>query len=369
MLTLQGMTVGASARAAIDASLRKAGLDVTGIDWSPAGDCHAFTATTRLTAGQSETHGLVTKEIFDERLAALCSSNVRSAATAVAARGSGNLRLHFRGVDVAELFHVMNDLLPADGFVVEPGVTGRVNVDIDGATLDETFAALRSAAVAFPGPGPLHRVCKADCGQTTTSKQKSYDGEPISMTIKDAAVTDLLLTFGSIAGLEFYGPRDLQANISVFAREMPWDLVLDGIFSSIRLTWVIEKTHVYVGREPDVRKADHPGTVRLERHAVPGRRRSLSEPDPSRLGVDDIHLAALVRADGPWKAYVHVPGSPGDLVALDPGIALFDGRVESVDSNGVTLRTTSGREVIVALCPSEAASSSSPGPARIRSDN
>lgn len=352
MLTLQGVTVGESARAAIDASLRKAGFDVTGIEWSPAGDCRAFTATARLTAGQSETHGVATKEIFDERLTSMCGANLRPAAIAVTARGSGNLNLHFRDADIAEFFHVMNDLVPAEGFVVEPGVTGRVNVDIDGATFDETLAAFRSAGVAFVGPGPLHRVCNADCGEPTTPKQKSYDGEPITVTVKDAEVTDLLRTFESITELEFYLPRDFHANVSVFAHDMPWDLVFDGIFSSIRLTYVIEKTHVYLGRGSDVRKADHPGMVRFEKPAVPDRRRWLSEPDASRLGVDDIRLAALVRADGPWKAYLHVPGSPGDLVALDPGTALFDGLVLAVDPNGVTLRTTAGREVVVTLPPS-----------------
>lgn len=358
VLTLRGATGNASARAVVDESLHKAAFDEARIDWSPAGDCRAFTATVRLKEGKAEAKLPATKEpaneIFDERLPSLCSSKARSAATAVTAHGSGTLTLHLRDVDVVDVFGVLNDLQPAAGFVVEPAVTARVNVDIEGATLDETFAALRAAGVAFVGPGPLHRVCNADCGTPTSPKQeKSYDGTPINLTVKDAEITDLLHTFEVMLGpFEIYAPQDLHATISLFVHDMPWDRVFDGIVSSVRLTYVIENRHVYVGREPDVRKAGHPGTIRAASGSAPGRRRWWSRLDAATFGVDDVRLAALVRTNGPWKAYVHVPGSPTSLLALDAGAVLFDGRVESVERNGVTLRTTAGREVVLSLSPS-----------------
>src|SRR5205823_5277660 len=83
----------------------------------------------------------------DERTSALCRANTNPAPLVLANRGTGTLTLRLRDVDVAEIFHALNAISPNDGFIVEPGVNGRVTVDFDRVTIAEALAEARKSAV------------------------------------------------------------------------------------------------------------------------------------------------------------------------------------------------------------------------------
>jgi len=340
-LTLHGVALGAAARDAVTRSLRGARFESTRLDWSPAGDCRAFTATTRVTGKLPDADDLIPGEIFDERTKSLCAGAPAASATAIAAKGSGNLTLHLQGAEVTHVFEILHELSPADGFIVDGEVRGPVDVDLDNVTPAEAITALRTSGVAFITDGPLHRVCKTACAEIATQK---YEGELISFSLTGADAADVLGGLHMATGLEMHVPRDLKGTVSMYVLDTPWDLALASLVATLRLPYAIDGMAVYFG-------PDRAAAVPIEKlPRVVSRRGELSERSLDKLGADDLRLAGIAGADGTWKAYVRVPGSrTGRLIPLAAGTALFDARVERVAADKVVLRTKSGREVELAI--------------------
>jgi hypothetical protein len=339
-LTLEGVVLGASGKAAVEGSLRQPRFELTRLEWSPAGDCHRFTASARLTAETAPTGDALPMNMFIERDATLC--NAPSApATPVAKRGSGPLTIHLRNADVSTLFLALNDLSPADGFILEPDVTGRLNVDLDDVTVDEALAALRAAGVAFATSGPLHRICRTACGEPTV-KPREHNGEPLALSVAEVGIIDLLHPFEEVSGLEVHAPRDLKGNVAVYVAKAPWDAIFDGLLSAFDRTYTIDRTRIYIG--------DRAAALPLDQLAsVISSSRSLVESDPKKIAAADFRLAGIAGTNGTWKAYGRVLGSPKLVFAANPGASLLDASIDSVAADRVTLRTTGGGEVVVAL--------------------
>jgi len=337
-LKLHGVALGAAARETVEHSLRGAGFEATRIDWSPAGDCRAFTATTRVTGNHTDADDLVPGNIFDERTTSLCAAP-SGPAVAVTAHGSGDLTLHLRGADVTGVFRILNDLSPADGFIVQQDVRDRVDVDLISVTVGEALAALRSAGVAFATDGPLHRVCRTTCPELPTQK---YDGEPVSFSVTGADVGDVIGAFTMLTSLKMHVPRDLHGTVSMYVHEAPWDLVLASLVSTLQLTYSIDGMAVYFG-------PDRAATVPLEKITRAPSRRELIERNLDKLGAEDLRLAAIAGLNGSRSAYARAPGSRGLLLPLAAGTKLFDASVEGIAADKVTLRTKSGREIALTL--------------------
>ncbi len=340
-LTLQGIVLGASAKAAVEGSLREPRFELTRLDWSPAGDCHAFAAAARLTATTPSTGEALPMNMFLGRDAAPCAGPPAQA-TSVAKRGSGPLTIHLRNADVTALFVVLNDLSPADGFVLAPDVAGRVNVDLDGVTVDEALAALSGAGVAFTTPGPLHRICRTACGEPNVKKlQRKYEGEPLGLSIAEADIIDILRAFQEVSGLEMHAPRDLRGNVAVYVTEAPWDAAFEALLAAFGRTYAIDGNRVYIG--------DRAAALPLDKLVVPTTLspRSLVERDPKKIAAADFRLAGVGAANGTWTAYGRVLGSPKLVFAAPAGAQLLDASVATVAAGRVTLRTTDGRDVVV----------------------
>lgn len=329
-LTVKGIASGSPAKRAIERTAE--------VKWSPAGLCRAFTATGRVPARDFDEHHLAGTELFDERTSTLCSSSAPAPVKIAIPHGSGNLTLHARDIDIVGVFRVLHDLSPSDGYVVAPGVAGRIDADINDATIAEVLDAMRAAGVAYISPGPLHRVCKSDCG---ASKQ-TYQGELLSIQVNEAEAGDLLHVLSDVTQREILVPRDLQGRVAFFARDMPWEQLLEAMMAVVGQTYTIDATRIQIG-------ADRTAAIPIGALRTPLSRRTLVELDAKKIGVEDVRLAVLARAGGDWKAWARALGPSGLLIALDPGTALFDGRVVSVGAGRVTLRTDGGRDRSTAL--------------------
>jgi hypothetical protein len=343
-LTLQGMVLGAGAKAAVEGSLRDPRFELTRVVWSPAGDCQDFTASARLTAAAAPpSDDALPMNMFIERDAKLCSGPPASAVS-VAKRGSGPLTVHLRNADVSTLFLALNDISPTDGFIVEPDVTGRLNVDFDDVTMGEALGALGTAGVVFATPGPIHRICRTACGQPTVKAQK-HTGEPLSFSIAEGGVIDLLRIFEEVSGLQLHAPRDLQGDVSVYVAEAPWDAVFDSLIAAFDRKYTIDGTGVYIGD----RSAAVP-LAKLLSAPLTLSPRSLVEREPGKIAAADFRLAGIAGTNGgTWKAYGRVLGSPKFVFVAAPGASLLDASVAAVTADRVTLHTDVGRDVVVAL--------------------
>ena len=341
-LTLQGVVLGASAKSAVEGSLREPRFELTRLEWSAAGDCQAFTASARLTATTASAGEALPMNMFIERDATLCNA-LPAPAASVAKRGSGPLTIHLRNADVSTLFLALNDLSPADGFIVEPDVTGRWNVDFDDVTVGEALDALGAAGVAFATRGPLHRICRTACGASTVKPQK-HKGEPLALSITEGGIVDILRVFEQVSGLHVYAPPDLKGDVAVYITEAPWDAVFDSLIAAFDRTYTIDGTRVYIGN-----RATAVPLEKLPSMPLTLSPRSLVERDPNKIAVADFRLAGIAGAKGTWKAYGRVLGSPKFVFAAAPGASLLDASVAAVAADRVTLHTTGGQDVVVAL--------------------
>ena len=304
-LSMEGVVLGARARAGLAESFE--GIAIA----AGEGPCRPFTWPS--------------KEL-KPGLAALCESPPRKHLGNVAVRGTGPLTIRLRDVDVGGAFYVLHDLT-GENFVVDTDVKGRLNVDVENATLEETLRAVRSAGLAV-GEGPLRRVSLID-GKRGPAPADDYTGEPLSFQFQDASVRDVLCVFSHISGLEIVAPSGLRDRTTLYAADLPWDRVLTQLVYSAGLRYSIEGTRINIGEERPglnvctevAQKRDGPFTsVRMMLE---------------RSSASDLKLAGVGKAADTWKAYVFVPWRW--LAAVAPGQELFDARVRSVGEKGFEL--------------------------------
>ncbi len=344
-MSLQGAIVGAAARAGFVAALENGGFGASRIEITSEGACRPFSVVVQ--TGPKKT-SVISKKLkdFDPPLAALCKQAAPKSLGDVAVRGKGGLTLRLRNVDVAGAFFVLHDL-SGENFIVDSDVRGRINFDLDNASHEETFAAM-SAAGLVVSAGPLRRVSLATGSRSPAPEQK-YTGEPVSFSMQNADVRDVLCLFTQITGLGVAASASLRERTAIFVKDLPWDRVFSELISSVGLTYSIEGPRVILG-------AERPGTNVCEAAAPASDPRFASLVLPlASLAATDLELVGKARKGDGWKVYAYAPWRT--IHALEAGQQLFDSRVRSIGPSGVAFEGESGR---VFEIPFEAVAPSAP---------
>jgi hypothetical protein len=352
---VEGVAVGAPARAALRSAFQKAGFVVEKLDVAPAGDCRAFSLTARL-APREEPAVLDVPSVpvgpsrFDSRPAASCTAAPAPHRGNAMARGpAGAVTLHVREIDLADVFNLLAQLTGAS-FVVDANVKGRLNVDFQRSTLDEALAALRTAGVSV-GPGPLRRVSMGTGTVLALSRSGSRE-ETISLSFKSGVLLDVLRLFQEITGLKMWTAPMMDGRVNVFATEVPWDTALEGMAASVGMTAVFEfeAERLFVGPPAMAQAPWRSGAVEVTRAKN-------TDDDPSwsriteltRMGTDDLTLVGVAHTPEGLKAVAYGPGRL--LWLLQPGVKLFEATVEAVDAAAVTFAGTDGRKTALRFAP------------------
>jgi type IV pilus assembly protein PilQ len=88
-------------------------------------------------------------------------------------------------------------------------------------------AATRPRAVPVGAYGTLER------GQGPSSGQGPWKGFPISLSLRDAPLTEVLRAFAQIAGFNLVlDPRIPQGTVTVELKDVPWDQALSVILKT-----------------------------------------------------------------------------------------------------------------------------------------
>ena len=342
--TLNGVTLGASARSGLRKALEKAGFTGSHVETKTLGDCQAFTVTSKLNASDDAPGEVLFNGLFDGRVNEVCATE-KSTSTHVTVSGPTDpsaLTIHLRDADVADVFRVLNGVSGED-YIVDGDVNGRVTIDAEGSTVANAVAAMRSAGVTA-GPGPLHRVSRPSASAGVALRETPYQGEKLGFSIKDADLAELLCIFSDITALKFFLPRGRRPGVSLFVDDIEWDRVLDTLVWSSSLTYTIEKDHVNLqraGSTSEVAEACEASTYRRPWWMI----------KPQNLALDDLKLTGIAGKPGAWKAYAYAPGARRLLVLLDAGVKLSGATVRHVDADRVTFATESGGNVAIPLRP------------------
>jgi hypothetical protein len=343
---LQGLSLGAGAQQALKPALDAAGFAVASVKTSPAGECQAFTATAQLKPGEIPGEVFLGNGLFDDQAPGLCSAPKPATVTRIEATGSnGGVSFRLRGVAAADVVRTLHETT-GQGFVVDPDVNARMSADVQNATPEDVLAALAKSGLAV-GTGDLRRVSRT-ARPATTPKAPPYTGQPISVSFTRGDLRDILCLFKTITGTPVWAPGDLEAKVTVFARDVPWDQVLDAAAASLGLVFVNEpeKERAFLGPEPVARNPEHPGAEEPCGPGPAGKRPTRMQQlrdqpaEAKSLSVSDLKLVGLAQIDGAWYGYAYAYSSL--LVSLGPGTELLDGKVTSVDSTSVSLKSAKG---------------------------
>jgi type IV pilus assembly protein PilQ len=98
-------------------------------------------------------------------------------------------------------------------------------------------------------PGPILRRTKpvpaviplAPGGVLFLGEEKPrFNGEPISLDLKDADIKDVLLTFSKLTGMNMVIDPEVKGSVTVRLENVPWDQALDVILKVNGLGYVLE---------------------------------------------------------------------------------------------------------------------------------
>jgi type IV pilus assembly protein PilQ len=86
-------------------------------------------------------------------------------------------------------------------------------------------------------------------GNTTVGgKKREYVGEPISLSLKDADIKDVLRSFAKISGLNVVVQPDVRGTVTVELDSVPWDQALDQILKINDLGYELDGNIMRVAR-------------------------------------------------------------------------------------------------------------------------
>jgi type IV pilus assembly protein PilQ len=106
----------------------------------------------------------------------------------------------------------------------------------------------------FNEPPPAQmRVQSGDAAQTLLSTRtlsagpRVFNGEPISLNLKDADIKDVLRTFAELTGLNIAVDPGVRGSVTVDFVDVPWDQALDLILRQNGLTFMLEGNVMRIG--------------------------------------------------------------------------------------------------------------------------
>lgn len=127
------------------------------------------------------------------------------------------------------------------------------------SAVDTVYAEPAASAPAVPAPATLADFEAADMqtpvveasparpmspaageSQTVGGGKKQYVGEPISLSLKDADVKDVLRSFAKISGLNVVVQPGVRGTVTVELESVPWDQALDQILKINGLGYELE---------------------------------------------------------------------------------------------------------------------------------
>ena len=149
-------------------------------------------------------------------------------------------------------------LIAASGLGRPALIERRIVAMFSGTTKAPLRPAVRTVlialAVAALGFSPM-LTAREDTGDLRESGERTFTGEPISLTLHEADIRDVLTTFERLRNIEIEVDPDVEGHrITVELSDVPWDQALDMLLRMTGLSMTVENgvVHVTTGNSLDV---------------------------------------------------------------------------------------------------------------------
>lgn len=349
---LAGATVGATARQALAGAIENAGFAVSAAATPASGACRPFHFALSPPSRTARWFAPVATGVDpDPEAVALCATEPEPRAGALTSSGDparpGTFALQARGLGLVDLFRVLHEVTGV-GFAVAPDVRGTVDVDFEGVTLEEALATLAPLGLMV-SEGPIHLVTR---GRPSAPRADDWSGEPVTFAFARLPVADLLCFVRDAFGLESRIEPGLDAAISIFVRDQPWDLLLVRALESAGLSYALVGIVAHVA-PPDRLGAALGSWPSACEVAAASQALSVSRLSAAAVGLEDLEpadlgLVAIVEPHG-GEPRAWTSAAFSRLLELVPGAAVQGGTLASVTRNGVEIRLAGGASIRLVL--------------------
>lgn len=141
-------------------------------------------------------------------------------------------------------------------------------------------------------------------GRTLSGGDKVYNGEPLSLNLKDADIKDVLHTFQQLTGLNIAVDPQVTGAVTVDFVDVPWDQALEIILHQNGLSYVLEGNVMRVG-----------SAARLAEEAEANRR--LSEQQRLNVPLETVGFKLSYARAGDVSALLKEMASPRARIIVD----------------------------------------------------
>jgi type IV pilus assembly protein PilQ len=117
------------------------------------------------------------------------------------------------------------------------------------AAIRALLVAAACSSLAAPGTASHRRLPVRPAPSKAPPKiaDSRYEGETISLDLKDADIKDVLRTFGKLARINIAIDPDVRGSVTVRLHDVPWDQALEIILRINGLGSVLEGNILRVG--------------------------------------------------------------------------------------------------------------------------
>lgn len=144
-------------------------------------------------------------------------------------------------------------LVSAPTITLTPGQPATTKTSAQG--LDVTFDALAqdstvAVEVTIEKEGDLvQRETFSITPSAQESQKEEYTGDPLTLSLKDADLRDVLGMFGKLTGLEIKIDDAVQGRVSFDWKNVPWDEAFDTLMKEHDLVYKIEGSTIHISKK------------------------------------------------------------------------------------------------------------------------
>ncbi len=106
---------------------------------------------------------------------------------------------------------------------------------------------VRQDDVFANAPQPATQPQNLSGPRTLSGGPRQFNGEPLSLNLKDADIKDVVRTFAELTGLNIAVDPGVSGSVTVDFVDVPWDQALDLILRQNNLTYVLEGNVMRIG--------------------------------------------------------------------------------------------------------------------------